>query len=294
MQSSPELQPKHDRVGDLDFAYLEIGTGPLALLMHGFPDTPYGWVPYMEQLASDGYHAVAPFARGYAPTAVPASGFSPIQGWVSDIIAFGRHFKATAESGSVLIGHDWGAIATYGAASSVPELWGSVVTASIPPMAVTATRMGEYEQMKMFWYQYFFQQPTAELAVKANDFAFIKNLWADWSPSYDALDALVRVRAAFADGANLSAALSTYRCLYDQTKTNEYSEYGFSAFMPHPQRTLYLHGANDGCMYVGDTDAIAAALPEGSRVKVVDNAGHFLQYEQPEVVGAHIRTFLAG
>jgi pimeloyl-ACP methyl ester carboxylesterase len=286
------MDQRLERIGDLDFAYLELGEGPLALLMHGFPDTPHGWVPVMEQLAADGYHAVAPFARGYAPTAVPTSGFSPIQGWVADIIAFGRHFGATADSGSVLIGHDWGAISAYGAASSAPELWGSLITASIPPMPVTATRMGEYEQMKMFWYQYFFQQPTAELTVKANDFAFLMNLWADWSPGYDATEALLRVRGALADGANLSAALSTYRCLYDPSKTSEYSEYGFSAFVPHPQPTLYLHGANDGCMYVGDTEEITAALPEGSRVEVVANAGHFLQYEQPEVVRAHISAFL--
>jgi pimeloyl-ACP methyl ester carboxylesterase len=289
-----QLSSVHAYVGDLDFAYLELGTGPLALLMHGFPDTPYGWVPYMQQLAAAGYHAVAPFARGYAPTTVPPSGLSPIQGWVADLVAFGRHFGASAESGSVLIGHDWGAIAAYGAASSAPELWDSLVVASIPPMAVTATRMGEYEQMKMFWYQYFFQQPTAELTVKANDFAFITNLWSDWSPGYDATEALIRVRSAFASDANLSAALSTYRCLYDPSKTDEFNEYGFAAFMPHSQRTLYLHGANDGCMYVGDTAAIAAALPTGSRVEVIANAGHFLQYEQPEVVGAHISAFLAG
>jgi pimeloyl-ACP methyl ester carboxylesterase len=288
------MDQKHERIGDLDFAYLELGQGPLALLMHGFPDTPHGWVPTMERLAADGYRAVAPFARGYAPTAVPASGLSPIQGWVADIIAFGHHFGATAESGSVLIGHDWGAIAAYGAASSASELWGSLITASIPPMSITATRMGEYEQMKMFWYQYFFQQPTAELTVKANDFAFITNLWADWSPGYDATEALTHVREAFAHDANLSAALSTYRCLYDQSKTDEYREYGFSAFAPHPQRTLYLHGATDGCMHVGDPRAIAAVLPEGSRVEVVLNAGHFLQYEEPEVFSAHIRAFLKG
>ena len=44
--------------------------------------------------------------------------------------------------------------------------------------------------MKMFWYQYFFHQPTAELSVKANDYAFIENLWSDWSPGYDATEAL--------------------------------------------------------------------------------------------------------
>jgi pimeloyl-ACP methyl ester carboxylesterase len=62
----------------LDFAYLEAGSGPLALCLHGFPDTAWGWEPLLGALADAGYHAVAPFMRGYAPTAVPADGGSAI------------------------------------------------------------------------------------------------------------------------------------------------------------------------------------------------------------------------
>src|SRR6185295_7145141 len=56
----------------LRFAYLEEGTGPLVLLLHGFPDTAHTWDDVRPRLAGKGYRAVSPFMRGYHPTGVPA------------------------------------------------------------------------------------------------------------------------------------------------------------------------------------------------------------------------------
>ena len=47
-------------------------SGPLALCLHGFPDTAHGWRHLLPALADAGYRAVAPFMRGYAPSDVPA------------------------------------------------------------------------------------------------------------------------------------------------------------------------------------------------------------------------------
>ena len=59
---------------DVEFAYLEAGSGPLALCLHGFPDSAWTWRHLLPALADAGFRAVAPFLRGYAPTAVPADG----------------------------------------------------------------------------------------------------------------------------------------------------------------------------------------------------------------------------
>ena len=60
----------------LDFAYLEAGPsdGPLALCLHGFPDAAPTWNPLLAALGDAGFHAVAPWLRGYAPTQIPADG----------------------------------------------------------------------------------------------------------------------------------------------------------------------------------------------------------------------------
>ncbi|MEJ0047941.1 MAG: alpha/beta hydrolase [Rhodospirillales bacterium] len=53
------------------FAFLEQGSGPLALCLHGFPDSAWSFAPLLAALADAGYRAVAPFMRGYAPTEIP-------------------------------------------------------------------------------------------------------------------------------------------------------------------------------------------------------------------------------
>jgi len=48
--------------------------GRLALCLHGFPDTAWTWRHVGPILAAHGYRVVAPFSRGYAPTAIPDDG----------------------------------------------------------------------------------------------------------------------------------------------------------------------------------------------------------------------------
>ncbi|MFZ3291893.1 alpha/beta fold hydrolase, partial [Mycobacterium sp.] len=55
----------------LKFAYLEEGSGPLVLMLHGFPDTAHTWDDLRPRIAAKGYRAVSPFTRGYHPTAIP-------------------------------------------------------------------------------------------------------------------------------------------------------------------------------------------------------------------------------
>ena len=59
------------RANGLDFHFLEMGEGPLALCLHGFPDHAYSFRHLLPDLADAGFRAVAPFMRGYAPTEAP-------------------------------------------------------------------------------------------------------------------------------------------------------------------------------------------------------------------------------
>src|SRR6478736_6012548 len=93
----------------LTFAYLEAGAGPLALCLHGFPDCAEGWRPLLGKLANAGFHAVAPYMRGYAPTEVPADGRYQSGVLVSDANAL--HEVLGGDSQAMIIGHDWGAFA---------------------------------------------------------------------------------------------------------------------------------------------------------------------------------------
>ena len=64
------------RLGELEVAYLTAGPddGPVALLLHGYPDTAWSWRYLAPVLAGRGYRVVAPFLRGYAPTGLAPDG----------------------------------------------------------------------------------------------------------------------------------------------------------------------------------------------------------------------------
>jgi len=280
-------------VNDLAFTWLEAGDpdAPLALCLHGFPDTPEGWRPLLSAVADAGYHAVAPWARGYAATAVPEDGLSVLGAWVADAIAF--HETLGGGRPGAIIGHDWGALATYGAASSAPDRFRNVVTMSIPPTALMATKLFDYDQVQAFWYQYVFLQPSAEAIVSHDDFRFLERIWADWSPGFDASAAVPAVKDALRDPANLSCALSTYRAMYDFSLIPPHLVPATMASLtPHTQPTLYLHGAQDGCVPDIELADVLAALPAGSTGKIFPDAGHFLQYEVPDRVIEHVLAYL--
>jgi pimeloyl-ACP methyl ester carboxylesterase len=62
--------------------------------------------------------------------------------------------------------------------------------------------------------------------------------------------------------------------------------------MPTPIPTLYLHGREDGCFGIDSIGDPLTSLPEGSAVEIIDDAGHFLQLEQPDAVASAVLAFL--
>src|SRR3546814_8292883 len=106
---------------DVELAYLEAGSGPLALCLHGFPDSPHTWRHLLPALADAGYRAVAPYLRGYAPSDVASDGCYQTAALALDACAL--HESLGGGDHAVLIGHDWGALATYIAANHERERW---------------------------------------------------------------------------------------------------------------------------------------------------------------------------
>jgi pimeloyl-ACP methyl ester carboxylesterase len=277
-----------------DFSYLECGTGKLALLLHGFPDTAQTWRHLMPQLADMGYRVVAPFMRGYAPSAVPSDGCFQTAMLARDANAL--HESLGGDSEAIIIGHDWGAPSCYGAAIDAPTRWHRVVGMAVPPTAALGMAFVQnLEQIKKSWYMFFFQHGLADLVVGANNHAFIEMLWRDWSPSYDAKVDLEFVRKSLADPKNLQAALGYYRAtLGDGYRDPQLSDLQnqMAAGVP-TQPLLYLHGANDGCIGVDVIESAKKIAPANVKFEVVAAAGHFLQLEQPKVVNKLICDFLA-
>lgn len=257
----------------VEFAYLTVGEGPLALCLHGFPDTAHTWRHLLPALAERGYRAVAPFMRGYAPTEIPADGAYEGGALAADVRAL--HEELGGDSAAVLVGHDWGAFPVYVSA----DRFRRSVAMAVPPAAALGAGFLEYEQLKRSFYVFLFQTGLAETAAAAP--GFLEGLWRDWSPGYDAQQDLEFVRQSIGEPANLAAAIGYYRAMLGTTPpTGRYPA-------PEPATSgpiLYLHGTRDGCLSADLVKDAQSHLPDGSRAELVAGAGHFLHLEQPAEV----------
>jgi pimeloyl-ACP methyl ester carboxylesterase len=192
------------------FAYLTEGTGPLVLLLHGFPDTAYSWDRVMPAVAAAGFRAVAPFMRGYHPTAIPADGAYDGDTLGRDVLAL---VDALGEQRAIVVGHDWGGLAAYIAAALGPDRVRAMVAVGVPhPRAVVPPTP------RMLWaIRHFFvlRGRRAAHKVRANDHAYVDRLYRRWSPAWHDIPSAetARVKQAFAEPGCAEAACAYYRAL---------------------------------------------------------------------------------
>src|SRR3954452_888456 len=242
------MQPTEHRVdlNGIEFAYLACGDdGPLAICLHGFPDSAWTWRHLLPELAAAGFRAVAPWLRGYAPTGLDDHGRYQNGASVTDVTAL--HDALGGDGDAVLIGHDWGARIATGAAVVAPNRFAKLVTSAVPPAGAVAQGFLTYRQLHRSWYMFFFQSPLADMVVAMNDLDFIDRLWADWSPGYDgSAEDVPHVKDCLRKPENLTAALGYYRAMFAGGDDPESA----AASQPTPQPTLYLHGGTDGCVGV--------------------------------------------
>ena len=271
---------KHVRANGLEFAYLEQGTGPMVLLLHGFPDNAHTWEHQLAALAGAGYRAVAPFMRGYHPTGIPVDGFYDKATLVTDAAAL---IKALGNGQPVqLVGQDWGAIVSYAVLAAFPELVRRAVVMAVPHPAQVARSMLDAKHIHRSFHWWFFQLPELpERALVANDFAFIDYLWSYWtSPGYHDPAHLAGIKAMLSEPGVLAATLGYYRAMLDPLKGDPRLE-AVRAAMGRPivVPTLALCGGDDLRAELM-TDQARYFQGEYS-YQLVAGAGHFLHREKP-------------
>ena len=268
--------------------------GPIALCLHGFPDTPHGFRKIVPQLVGAGYRVVAPYMRGYAPSGLPSDRAYHLGAIMHDALQVHQAAGPTADD--VVIGHDWGAMVATGLAAMPDSPFRRAVVMSVPPSATLRSNRASLlkllpGQLVRSWYISYFQLP---FAPERSGPWIVPLLWRRWSPGYDAGEDVPLVQSAIGAPDRWRAALGLYRAPIRQYKPPaRYAELHRWWTEPPRVTTLYLHGAEDGCMTAQFTPFVRDALPMGSDAVVVEGAGHFLQLDRPDEVGRRIVEFLS-
>lgn len=262
------------------------GTGPVVLCLHGFPDDAGSFRHQLAALADAGYRAVAPTMRGYEPSSQPdasSSSYHPLA-VARDVVEWARQLS---DRPVYVLGHDWGAVATYLALALAPERFARAATIAVPPLhVVQAAPLKLPRQLRLSWYMFFFQlRGIADRVVARDDFAFVERLWRDWSPGWDFDRAdLERVKSTFRQPGVLRSALGYYRAMFNPLLADSLAMQRL-ARKPCTVPLLAITGATDGCMDTRLYDMLDPALFAAElRVERVAGAGHFVHEEKPDEI----------
>ncbi|MGW4498222.1 alpha/beta fold hydrolase [Micromonospora sp. NPDC004336] len=154
-----DVTHRHVQAGGIRMHIAEAGSGPLVVLLHGFPESWYSWRRQLVALADAGYHAVAPDQRGYGLTDRPSAVEDyTILHTVGDLIGL---IDALGEEQAVVAGHDWGAGVAWHSALMRPDRIRGVVGLGAPqgPRPATPPLATIRESAGDNFYVAYLQQP---------------------------------------------------------------------------------------------------------------------------------------
>ncbi|MEO8970503.1 MAG: alpha/beta hydrolase [Ktedonobacteraceae bacterium] len=293
----------------------EQGTGPLVLLLHGFPELWYSWEKQMTALAAAGYHAVAPDMRGYGQTDRPAKveQYTHLH-LVGDIVGL---LDALGEQQAIVAGHDWGASVAWNLALFRPDRVRGVIGLSVPysPRGKASILPIMRSALGNGFYMSYFQQPgVAEAEFERNVRTTMRKfLTADISGA-----AVVPEGKGMLDVMSVPETLPAWLTGQDLDYfTAEFERTGFTGGLnwyrtidltwelmapwQHAlvmQPALFMAGENDITVsFPGARNGIAnmrATVPNIKRTILLEDCGHWIGQERPAEVNAAMVEFIQG
>ncbi len=270
----------------------EAGSGPLVLLLHGFPEFWWSWHHQLEALAAAGYRVVAPDLRGYGASDKPPRGYdAPTLS--ADLAGLVR---ALGEREAVFVGHDWGGHLAWSVAALHPSVVRRLVVLSIAhPLRMQEAMLRDRRQRRASRYIMRFQLPWApERWIVDNDAANIAGLLHSWGgPGFPDPQTEQRCREAMQILYVPNRALEYYRWAVRSLRRTDGRRYRQAMTAPITAATLQIHGGLDPC--------VLPSTAEGSRRFVsgeyewlqLDGVGHFPHQEVPDLVTKELLRWLS-
>ncbi|HEV7211793.1 MAG TPA: alpha/beta hydrolase [Blastococcus sp.] len=268
----------------------EAGSGPLVLLLHGYPQFWWTWRHQLTALADAGFHAVAPDLRGYGASDKPPRGYD-LPTLAADIAALVR---ALGEQDAVLVGHDWGGLLGWTTAALHPRSVRRLVVLSMAHPRRLRAAMTDPAQRRASRYALSYQLPRLpeRRLTRADDdpVADLLQRWAGpaWTGTAEFADAVRRYRSAARIPQAAYGAMEYHRWAARSQLRPDGLRYARRMAAPITAPTLQLHGELDTCVLPSTARGSGRYVAGAYEWRELPGIGHFPQEEAPDVVSAAI------
>lgn len=315
-----EIELSHIKTNGIRLRVAQQGTGPVVLLLHGFPSSWYAWRHQLPALAAAGYRAVAPDLRGFggsdAPQELEAYDILDLRDDINGLI------KALGVECVYLVGHDWGGVVAWCYAMLEPQRVKGLVSVGCPweprlpapPIAMLRQMYGEN-----FFYMIYFQEPgVAETELDPNVRALMTRVLVSpdtprdppiiTDPKSSAGGVLGRYGVPHAQPKWLTQAdLDYFVAQFERTgfrgglnyyrnidRSWELTPQFSTATVQAP--TLFFAGDQDPVLAGRDRGTLETAMrqvaPQLTGIHYLPNTGHWVQQERPRETNTLLIEFL--
>jgi pimeloyl-ACP methyl ester carboxylesterase len=267
------------RAGDLVFDCRASGPvdGDVVLLLHGFPQTSFGWRFQLEALGAAGYRAVAPDQRGYSAGARPdeVAAYHP-ERLVEDTVGM---IDALGVERVHLVGHDFGGLVAWHTAARHADRLASLNVVSTPhPRAVARSILEGGEQRSKSSYMLFFKSAAAESWFLDDDAAGLRRALSGLDDIDDYVGVLTQPGA-------MTAALNWYRAL-DRGVVERMGAI--------TTQTMYVWSTEDAALGRVAAEETASHVRGAYRFEVLEGVDHWIPEHAPEPLNRLLRSHLSG
>jgi len=301
------------------------GSGPLVIMVHGFPESWYSWRHQIGPIAKAGFTACAIDVRGYGGSDKP----HPVEAYamermVADVT--GVVEALSPDRRAILIGHDWGAPIVWNTALIRPDRIQAVCALSVPYVGVPTRPLSAiYDEVftkrnKFFYQAYFQKEGVAEREAEKNVRDFLRKFYyaisgdapdGTWPTDKKAdatlLQGLVDPNPfpAWLTPADLDYYVGEFEASGLRGPINRYRNHeGDFAYLQQfkgrkiEQPALFIGGSRDLVLTMfGRVDFVPtmrAEIPDLRGWDVLEGCGHWTQQERPREVNDRLLAWLKG
>lgn len=307
------------RSGDVVLSVTVAGSGPLVIMMHGWPELGWSFRHQIQPLADAGYTVAVPDMRGYGGSSKPADpSVYSIDHSADDMAAIA---DALGHERWVSVGHDWGSPVAWRTAQRFPERVAGVVSLGVPhrPAAsISAHQWFDAVYPNRFYYMRYFEPVgpgEAELDRDPRD--SLKRIFyalsgdvphGEWLKPRPIDDPLLKGLTppppgplSFMSDAELDAYAEQFikggffgpLCWYRNWDTNEAQGRSYDQTIHQPAG--FICGEKEIVLLMFDRgiETQRELCADLRMERMIPGAGHWLQQERPREVTAALLEFLA-